>query len=105
MNRFYRLGLLAAIVLATFAMMAPALATEDTGGEEEQVTTTTIADPFADGEAPAIVIPPVEVEEEEQPWTARFIYPAIVIGTIILIIGLIIGYNRSIRHRYKVVAD
>lgn len=105
MNRIERLAMLSLLVVAILALAAPALATESGGGGEEEVTTTTVADPFGDGEAPAVVIPPAEAEEDDQPWTARFIYPSIVIGTILLIIGLVIGYNRSIRNRYKVVAD
>jgi hypothetical protein len=51
------------------------------------------------------VVPPAGSVEDEQPWTARFIYPTIVLVTIILIVGLVLGYNRSIRNRYVVVSD
>ncbi len=103
MNRVGRIVILGLVVVALLAMAAPALATAES--EPEEVTTTTVEDPFADGDAPAVVIPPPEEAEDDQPWTSRFIYPTIVIGTILLIIGLIIGYNHSIRNRYKVVAD
>jgi putative copper export protein len=90
---------LAAVLLV--ALASPSFATVDEN-EVEDVTTTTVEAPvFEDGE-PAIVIPPIEEAEEEQPWTARFIYPTIVIGTLLLIVGLIWAYNRRIRHRYVV---
>lgn len=109
LTRMKRLRSLLAVGLVSIAVLAvvtPAVATESTGESETETTETTVApEPeFTNGE-PAIVIPSVTVEEEEQPWTARFIYPTIVAVTLILIIGLSIGYNRTIRNRYKVVAD
>lgn len=102
-----RVVLLAIAAAFVFALAGPAYATESTDDSEGgtgTTDTTVVSEPvFEDGE-PAIVIPPGEIEVEEQPWTARFLYPSIVIGTAILLIGLIFGYNRSIRHRYKVVA-
>lgn len=103
MVRMRSLLVIALASIAVFAIAAPTLATE---GTTEETTTTTVAEEpvFENGE-PAIVIPPVEEAEEEQPWTSRFIYPTIVIGTILLIVGLIWAYNRRIRHRYTVVSD
>ncbi len=98
-----RAAILVAIASSVIVVCAvPALATESQ--TEPEATTTTVAEQtFEDGE-PAVVIPVVEPKEEAQPWTARFIYPTIVVITAILIVGLLIGYNRSIRHRYKVVS-
>jgi hypothetical protein len=50
------------------------------------------------------VIPPPEADVPEQPWTARFIIPLLVVTAIVLVIGVVIAYNRSIHNRYKVVA-
>lgn len=92
--------------LATLVVLVVATAASATEGTEEETTTTTVAEEpvFEDGE-PAVVIPPIEEAEEEQPWTSRFLYPTIVVGTILLIVGLIIGYNHSIRNRYEVVDE
>ena len=86
------------------ALASPSFATTDEN-EVEDLTTTTVEAPVFEGGEPAIVIPPLDEAEEEQPWTARFIYPTIVIGTLLLIVGLIWAYNRRIRHRYSVVRD
>ena len=104
MVRVRSLLLVALAVTAMLAVTAPALATE--GSTEEETTTTTVAEEpqFENGE-PAVVIPPAEEAEEDQPWTSRFIYPTIVIGTILLIVGIAWAYNRRIRHRYNVVPD
>jgi hypothetical protein len=96
-------AVIASVFVVTLA--GPAFATESQSEDGSETTeTTVVSEPeFADGE-PAVVIPPGEVEVEEQPWTSRYLYPLLVVGTAILLIGLILGYNRSIRHRYKVVA-
>lgn len=89
------LGLIAAV---------PAAATE--GSTEEDTTETTVApEPVFENGEPAVIIPPTEEVEEDQPWTARFLYPLIVVLTIVLIIALAIWYNRNIRRKYEVVAE
>ena len=97
---------LAAMFLVVAAR--PAGATEDSseGDDMGETTETTVApDPGFENGEPAVVIPPAEeVEEEEQPWTARFMYPLIVVLIIVLIIGMIIGWNR-LRNRYEVIPD
>ncbi|MGI9585147.1 MAG: hypothetical protein ACR2N7_06105 [Acidimicrobiia bacterium] len=99
-----RLVVLVIASVFVVALSGPAFATESHSEDEETTATTVPAEPeFADGE-PAIVIPPAEETVEEQPWTSRYLYPLIVIGTAVLLVGLVIGYNHSIRHRYKVVA-
>lgn len=103
MKRVVLFALAAAFVVA---LAGPAFATEsqDDSGDTGTTDTTVVSEPVFEDSEPAIIIPPGEIEVEEQPWTARYLYPSIVIGTAILLIGLIFGYNRSIRHRYKVVA-
>ena len=93
------------IAVFTLALASPAFATESSGEEEPTTETTVAEEPDFGGTPPAVVIPPADAEEEEQPWTARFIYPTIVIITILLVIGTAVMYNRSVRKRYKVVAD
>jgi hypothetical protein len=91
-------------VLAVVMVALPVLATEGTT-EDDMVTTTIAPEPVFENGEPAVVVPPAGSVEAEQPWTARFIYPTIVLVTIVLIVGLVIGYNRSIRNRYVVVSD
>jgi hypothetical protein len=97
MKRTYRLVLLSLIAVLVLAVVNPVLATEGS-------TETTVApEQISEGEGPAVEAPAAEAEVVEQPWTARFIYPMIVVVTIILIVGLAIGYNHRIRNRYEVV--
>lgn len=101
-NRFLAIALATTLLLA---IASPAFASEEEGEHAEETTETTVAvDPYADGEAPAVIIPPEEAEEAEQPWTARFLIPLLVVTAILLIIGVAIAYNSSIRTRYKVTA-
>lgn len=103
MKRFSRIVALVSLAVLVVAFAAPAMATESPDDSTE--TTVATAEPvqISEGEGPAIVVPPIEEGTVDQPWTARFIYPLIVVGTVVLILGLAIGYNRSIRTRYKVV--
>ncbi len=103
MKRIHRFVLLSLIAALFMVVASPAHATEDS--TETEVTESTVAPvQISQGEGPAVEVPPVVSEVPEQPWTARFIYPAIVAFTILLILGLIIGYNRKIRNRYEVVS-
>jgi len=85
-----------------FSLTVPALATEESTDDDTTVTTA-VPEQISEGEGPAVEAPPPAAGDDEQPWTARFIYPVIVLVTILLLVGLIIGYNRSIRTRYHVV--
>lgn len=106
MNRFQRLITIMLAALFVLGALTPALATEEQGGSGDggETTETTVAPELIfEGDGPAVVIPDVPEEVADQPWTARFLYPLIAIGTVLLIVGLVIGYNRSIRGKYKVV--
>jgi hypothetical protein len=88
--------------LQLLAVAAPALAAESA---EDDATETTVAPAqFSSGEEPAVVLPPPEHEEPEQPWTARFLIPLLVVTALVVVIGVAIAYNHSVRHRYKVAA-
>jgi len=100
MKRTQRIAVFALIAMFALAITLPAFAAQDTG--EEETTETTVAAEH-DHLAPAVPAPPPEKVDDEQPWTARFIYPTIAAVTVILLIGLAIGYNRSIKKRYTVV--
>lgn len=106
MTRISRLAAISLLAILVFAVSVPSYATEGESEAEPETTETTVAEEpvFEDGE-PAVVIPPIEEEPEEQPWTSRFIYPTIVAVTIILLIVIAIWYNRSIRRKYEVVPE
>jgi len=105
MTRINRLTVLGFATLLLFAITSPAFAGGG-GAETTGETTETSVAPelYGDGEAPAIIIAEEEVEEFEQPWTARFLIPLLVVTAILLLIGVAIAYNSSIRTRYKVTA-
>lgn len=102
MKRLVTIALIAAFALA---VASPAFATESSSDEGTTTETTVAETPDFGDTPPAVVVPPIEPEAEDQPWTARFIYPTLVAITILLVIGTAIIYNRSVRKRYKVVAD
>ncbi len=106
MKRMYRFAVLALVSVAIFAAVLPAFAASDTGGEDgsAEMTNTTAVDDH-ESITPAVPAPPPDEVDDEQPWTVRFIYPTLVAVTVILIGGLIIGYNRSIKRRYTVVSE
>jgi hypothetical protein len=106
MKRLSRLVEFAIAAVLVLGLSVPALATEGGSESEEETTETTVApQPIFENGEPAIVVPPVEEEPEEQPWTSRYLYPAIVIMTVLLLVFLVIWYNRNIRHKYDVVAE
>jgi len=103
MKSTHRLVLLSLIAVLVIIVASPALATEDST-EGETTATTVAAEQISEGEGPAIDAPEVEIEEQAQPWTARFIYPVLLVITIVLIGWIVIAYNRKVRHRYEVVS-
>ena len=92
---------LALAVLLLLAVAAPALGSEAAEGDTTE--TTVAAVPISSGEEPAVVLPAPEHEQPEQPWTARFLIPLLVVTAVVVVIGVAIAYNHSVRHRYKVV--
>lgn len=102
MSRIKRILGFALAALLLLAVAAPALGAESA---EDDATETTVAPAqISSGEEPAVVLPPPEHEEPEQPWTARFLIPLLVVTALVVVIGVAIAYNHSVRHRYKVVA-
>jgi hypothetical protein len=98
MSRIKRIVGFALAALLLLAIAAPAL-----GAEDDATETTAAPAQFSSGEEPAVVLPPPEHEEPEQPWTARFLIPLLVVTALVVVIGVAIAYNHSVRHRYKVV--
>ena len=102
MKRMHRIVVVTLMSVLVFASALPAFGASDTPAAE--TTDTTVIDNH-ENLKPAVPAPPPEVVDEEQPWTVRFIYPAIAIAAVLLLVGLVIGYNRSVRGRYTVVGE
>ncbi len=102
MRRLRSILAVALVAIAVLALAAPVSATESHDEGDTTETTVTTEPTFA-GDPPVVVAPAAEVDEEELPWTARFIYPTIAVVAVLLVAGLAIGYNRSIRKKFTVV--
>jgi hypothetical protein len=103
MNRIARIASLLLVAVLVLGLAAPAFATSSQNEEEETTETTLTSEPTWET-PPAVVVPASSAEEEELPWTARFIYPTIAAAAVLLVVGLAIGYNRSIRKKYQVIS-
>jgi hypothetical protein len=103
MTRIRSIAGFALAVLLALAVAAPALGSETESVEDDTTETTVAAVPISSGEEPAVMIPPPEHQQEEQPWTARFLIPLLVVTAIVVVVGVAVAYNHSVRHRYKVV--
>lgn len=105
MTRMNRIGTLALMALFLVAIAAPVAAAEHGEEEAADATETTVgAVPISAEEQPAVIIPAPVVEEPQQPWTARFLIPLLVVTAVVVVIGVAILYNHSVRHRYEVVS-
>ena len=104
--RIQRVVLVALMAILVLSVAAPAHAADDGEGTEADTTDATTAEavPISTGGEPAVLLPPAEFEATEQPWTARFLIPLLVVTAIALVVGVAVAYNRTIRHRYKVVS-
>lgn len=93
-----RLALIAlALLIGTVFAPVAAIAAEE---EVEETTTTTT---FAEGQGPAVVVPPIVEEETEAPWTERFLIPTLVITGILIVGGVALYYFARVKNRYRVV--
>jgi hypothetical protein len=104
MTRINRIVVLALAALLMSAIAAPSFAAEGDDETAETTDVTVAVEPISAGDGPMVMIPAPEIDEPEQPWTARFLIPLLVVTAIVLVIGVIIAYNHSVRHRYKVVS-
>ena len=52
---------------------------------------------------PAVVVPEEAEAEEEDPWTTRFLAPAVVVICVLAVVGSLAYYVVRIRGRYRVV--
>ena len=85
------------LLVASF-VMAPlgAFATDEA---EEPATTST----FAPGMTPAVEAPPASEAERDDPWTARYLAPLLLVGGVVVAIGYFATYGARVRGKYEVV--
>ncbi len=90
MSQRLRLILLLAAVLALVLVPATIAAGQAT-------------DVFA-ADGPAVEAPPEAAEEEEAPWTTRFLAPTVLAIGVIALVGSVLYYGVRVRGRYKVTS-
>jgi hypothetical protein len=86
------LARLAVLLAMTVAMFSGATALAGTGADAETVA----------GDAPAVEAPADAVDEEEQPWTARFLAPTTLLLGLVALGGSVMYYAVRVRGRYRV---
>jgi uncharacterized membrane protein len=69
---------------------------------EAETESTTTAAPSGDAIVPAVGAPPPEAEEEEVPWTTRFLAPATLALGLVGVIAVTIYYGAKVVARYRV---
>jgi len=102
MKRMHRFAVIAIVAALLLAIALPAFGSADAPEADTAEATVTHNH---ENLKPAVPAPPPDKVDDEQPWTVRFIYPSIAIATVILLAGLAIGYNRSVRGRYSVASE
>lgn len=98
---------LAGVVLALVAASPAPAAPRTVIGLTEGSTETTIAEDTGSGSetgiVPAVEAPPLAEEEEEAPWTQRFLAPTVLALGVLGLVGSVVYYGVRIRARYHVV--
>ena len=101
MKRFV-ISTLAVLIVVAGASVAGAQSEE--GGETEGGgETVVVEEPEFEGEPPAVVIPPEVESTEDEPWTIRYLVPALVVIGVLMVVGLGVAYYFRVKARYKVV--
>jgi hypothetical protein len=85
-----------ALLLVAVTVPVAALATE------AETESTTTAAPSGDEIVPAVEAPPAEADEEEPPWTTRFLAPAALALGIMGVIGITAYYGAKVAAKYRV---
>ncbi len=58
---------------------------------------------FEEGMEPAEIAPAESEAEEDQPWTARFLAPTLLVIGVLVLVGSFAYYGFNVRGRYEVV--
>lgn len=78
---------LLAVMMLLFVLAVPSVA----------VGVTVVA-----GDAPAVEAPPPAVDDEEAPWTSRFLAPTVLALGVVAVGGALLFYGVRVRGRYRV---
>lgn len=88
------------VLLPTAAQAFPGIV----GFTEAETETTVVEQPtFEPGMEPAVEAPPVVPEERDEPWTARYLAPLLLVGVIVVAAGYFLTYGARVRGKYEVV--
>jgi hypothetical protein len=91
-----RVGLVPLFLIAALVLAYPATATAT------PIPAVAPAAVFAAGAGPAVESPPAEADEDEQPWTVRYLAPTTLLLGLLALGGSVLYYGVRIRGRYKV---
>jgi hypothetical protein len=91
-----RVGLVPLFLIASLVLAYPATATA------AAIPPAASSAVLGAGEGPAVESEPAEEEEEEQPWTARYLAPTTLLLGLLALGGSVLYYGVRIRGRYKV---
>ena len=94
----------ALLLIALFVVIAPAFVDGVLAFTDE--TDTTAVEPEQAGDdvvIPAVEAPEPEEEEDEAPWTQRFLAPATLVLGVISVVGVVAYYGLRIGGRFRVV--
>jgi len=95
------------LLLTTVVLGIPATAfgAEQVAFTEAETEETEPATENMSGVTPAVEAPAADGEEAEQPWTARFLAPALLVLGIIAVVLVVVYYGVRMRGRYEIVDD
>ena len=65
--------------------------------------TAAVAEPLVVAAEPAVILPEAAEEETEDPWTSRFLAPAVVVISVVAVGASISYYVVRVRGRYRAV--
>jgi hypothetical protein len=99
---------IAGLLLLTAILMglpAAAFGAETVAFTEAETEEVEPAAENTSGVTPAVEAPAGDTEEEEHPWTARFLAPTLLVLGIIAVVLVVVYYGVRMRGRYEIVDD
>jgi hypothetical protein len=95
------------LLLTTFLLGIPAAASgaELVAFTEAETEEAEPAEENTSGVTPAVEAPGGAAEDEEQPWTTRFLAPGLLVIGIIAVVLVVVYYGVRMRGRYEIVDD
>lgn len=91
-------------MLATWLVVVPGLAVSSVAAFPDEVAAAeaSVVAQEAPSDGPAVSIPEAGDEEEELPWTNRYLAPTVIVMGLVVIALSAIGYGIRVRGRYRV---